>query len=161
MFTKEQFLASFEHEIAIIRHLAGKLAESDMDYRPTESQRSIRELLQYLSYIFVSAAETLSTGDMGAYQRHAELSTEVTLSNFDERMQGVAAKVREFIAPMTDAQLAEVVDMWRKQTRGEHLVNGMLKWAAAYKTQLFTYMKQNGHSNLNTMNLWAGMDGSM
>jgi hypothetical protein len=30
--------------------------------------------------------------------------------------------------------------------------------AAAYKTQLFLYIKANGNHDIGTMNLWAGMD---
>ena len=32
---------------------------------------------------------------------------------------------------------------------------------AAYRTQLFMYLKACGREELNTMNLWAGIDGSM
>lgn len=157
MFTKEQYLTAFEKDIVVIRHLASKLSDADMDYRPTEGQRSVRELLGYLSYIFLGCAEGMM-GDMAAFARLSEEAVGLTLANFDERMEAQTRKFREIVTAMTDTQLAEVVDMWVKQTRAEHLVNGPLKFAAAYKTQLFTYMKQNGHSNLNTMNLWAGMD---
>jgi hypothetical protein len=30
---------------------------------------------------------------------------------------------------------------------------------AAYRTQLFLYLKANGHTELNTLNLWGGVDG--
>ena len=160
MLTKDQFLTMLDGEFAIIRHLAGKLSEADMDYRPSEKQRSVRELLQYMSMIFVATAETLATGDATTFQRYAELSTEVTLGNFDEHMASQAAKLRELVTAMTEAQLAEEVMIWGKMSRAIYLVN-LIKFAAAYKTQLFTYMKQNGHTTLNTMNLWAGKDGEM
>jgi len=32
---------------------------------------------------------------------------------------------------------------------------------AAYPTQLFVYLKACGWQELNTMNLWAGVDGPM
>ena len=32
---------------------------------------------------------------------------------------------------------------------------------AAYRTQLFVYLKACGREELNTMNLWAGMDAPM
>ena len=48
-----------------------------------------------------------------------------------------------------------------ERTRAEHLLNGPLKWAAAYKMQLFMNLKMSGAEHLNTLNLWAGMDGSM
>ncbi len=161
MITKDQYLASLSHEISIIRHLAGKLSEADLDYRPTDGQRSVRELLQYLSFILVTGVESLVSEDKNLYQARSEAAAETTLANFDERMLAQEAKIRELVIAMTDEQLAEEVDMWGKRTRAMHLLNGALKWATAYKTQLFLYMKQHGHTGLNTMNLWAGMDGSM
>ena len=38
------------------------------------------------------------------------------------------------------------------------LVNNVLSGYAAYRTQLFLYLKACGREELSTMNLWAGMD---
>jgi hypothetical protein len=46
-----------------------------------------------------------------------------------------------------------------KFTRGSLLVNMVLGGYAAYRTQLFCYLKSCGREELNTMNLWAGVDG--
>jgi hypothetical protein len=46
----------------------------------------------------------------------------------------------------------------RKATRGAFLVNTVLCGYAAYRTQLFVYLKACGREELNTLNLWAGMD---
>jgi len=43
-------------------------------------------------------------------------------------------------------------------TRGAFLVNPVLCGCAAYRTQLFLYLKACGREELSTMNLWAGMD---
>ncbi len=160
MITKDQFIASVSHEISIIRHLAEKIGDADMDFRPTEGQRSVRELLQYLTYILVVGVESLTNPDPTLWQKATEEAAGMTLADFDGRMAAADAKIKELVTVMTDAQLAEEVDMWGKRTRAMHLLN-MHKWASAYKMQLFLYMKQHGHSNLNTMNLWAGMDGSV
>ena len=47
----------------------------------------------------------------------------------------------------------------RKSSRGALLVNLVLGGHAAYRTQLFCYLKACGRDELNTMNLWAGADG--
>jgi hypothetical protein len=44
--TKEELIASLQHEIRILVHLAGKVDKSKLDYRPTSKQRSTLELLQ-------------------------------------------------------------------------------------------------------------------
>ena len=46
-------------------------------------------------------------------------------------------------------------------SRGSLLVAYVVAGHAAYRTQLFCYLKTNGRDELNTMNLWAGIDGSM
>ena len=157
MYSKEQYLNSLGHEFSIIRHLAAKLTEGEMEYRPTQEQRSVRELLQYMSMIFIATAEAAVAGNASGYQKHSEMAQEVTLANFDEHMASQMEKVIAVVTPLTDAQMAEEVEIWGKMSRADYFIN-LLKFAAAYKTQLFTYMKQNGHSTLNTMNLWAGKD---
>ena len=47
----------------------------------------------------------------------------------------------------------------RKASCGFMLVSLVLKHYAAYRMQLFLYLKASGRAELNTMNLWVGMDG--
>jgi hypothetical protein len=63
------------------------------------------------------------------------------------------------LADMTDEHFREEVTMFgMTTTRGAFIVNQVLCGCAAYRTQLFLYLKSCGHSELSTMNLWAGMD---
>ena len=41
-------------------------------------------------------------------------------------------------------------------SRGSHIVSLVLGGHAAYRTQLFLYLKANGRDELNTYNLWGG-----
>jgi hypothetical protein len=43
-------------------------------------------------------------------------------------------------------------------SRGSLIINMVLAGCAAYRTQLFLYLKACGREELNTMNLWAGVD---
>ena len=45
-----------------------------------------------------------------------------------------------------------------RSSRGAIVVNMVLGGCAAYRTQLFLYLKSCGRHELGTMNLWAGMD---
>src|SRR5215472_1198291 len=61
----------------------------------------------------------------------------------------------------TEADFRAEVDMFgRKFSRGYLLVNLVLSGFAAYRTQLFCYLKSCGREELDTMNLWGGMDSS-
>ena len=54
---------------------------------------------------------------------------------------------------------ADVTDFGgNKTTRGALIVNLVLCGCAAYRTQLFLYLKACGREELGTMNLWAGVD---
>jgi hypothetical protein len=46
-------------------------------------------------------------------------------------------------------------------TRGQFFVNHVVGQCAAYRTQLFLYLKACGRDELNTMNLWVGVDAPM
>ena len=68
MLTKEQFMQSVRHETAICKHLYGKIPEGALDYRPTEGQRSLSELLQYLTSTGTAPMKGLIANDWSQIQ---------------------------------------------------------------------------------------------
>jgi hypothetical protein len=157
MITKEQYIASLKKEFNIIRHLAEKIKPEQLSHKPTEKQRTVSELLHYLTYIFIAGATTITTGDADAYKKFVD-GPIPTLEDFKDMINTEEEHVMELITPLTEEELAEEITMWgRAQTRAMHLL-GLLNIAVAYKMQLFLYLKQSGTPELNTMNLWAGMD---
>ncbi len=156
MITTQQYFDLLGKEFQIIRHLAGKLKESDMDYRPTPGQRSTLELLQYISFLFDTSAEALVTGENNWGPR-AEAAKSLTLADFDAAMGAQELAFHGLFKQLTAQQLSEEIDFWGVAPRAVHFMNAV-KWAAAYKMQLFLYMKSIGYSELNTMNVWGGMD---
>ena len=52
----------------------------------------------------------------------------------------------------------EIEMLGRKMSRGVFIVNLVLCAHAAYRTQLFLYLKACSRHELNTMNLWGGVD---
>jgi hypothetical protein len=158
MIDKETFLSSLEHEIRVIRHLSKKITPEMLEYRPSPSQRSILELLQYLSYVLETSVESVIKNDGSIYKTHSEAAHETTLENFDDRMHQQTIHIREMIGGLSDEAMGEMVTLWVTQTRAMHFLNSTLKWSVAYKMQLFQYLKQGFNLPLNTSNLWAGMD---
>jgi hypothetical protein len=82
--------------------------------------------------------------------------------SFDQTIAAIAAQ-RDFyataIGDMTDADFRAEISMFgQKSSRGSFLVNTVLSGFAAYRTQLFCYLKACGREELNTMNLWGGAD---
>lgn len=157
MITKTQFTNSLIRELEIIRHLAEKVKESDLDYRPTEGQRTVRELLQFMTYIFGTGVEALVTSNQELYRTRRQNLKEFVFQSFNQDMKDEEKKIKELLGNLTDADLEEEIDNWGVAPRGIHLMM-VLKWAAAYKMQLFLYLKAAGHSELVSANLWRGVD---
>ena len=67
--------------------------------------------------------------------------------------------MRGALGDVTDADFRERGGHVRpKSSRGAFVVNLVLNGYAAYRTQLFLYLKACGREELSTMNLWGGMD---
>jgi hypothetical protein len=166
--TKEELIASLQNEVRILVHLAGKVDKSKLDYRPSPKQRSTLELLQYLAIMGPTQVAIIKTGVFDRTAWSAAWSPAETASkamNFDQAVSAIQKQSDEYarlLSGWTEADFRAEVDMFgRKSTRGSLLVNLVLSGHAAYRTQLFCYLKSCGREELNTMNLWAGVDGSM
>ena len=162
--TKSELIGSLQHEVHILLHLAGKIDRAKLDYRPTGKQRSTLELLRYLSVMGPAMVEAAKGG---AFDRAAwGAATQAAESrDFEQTLAAIAAQ-RDIYASqlgaMSDADFRVEIEMFgRRTTRGAFLVNTVLCGYAAYRTQLFVYLKACGREELNTMNLWAGIDAPM
>jgi hypothetical protein len=162
--TKEELVASLQNEVRIFLHLAGKIDPAQLDYRPSAKQRSTIELLRYMCTMAPNLLPAIKAGafDGAAFQaaakavESADLDTAVAV--IGAQSEGCAA----ILAGYSDDDLRGEIEMFgRKASRGWFIVNLVLCAYAAYRTQLFLYLKACGREELNTMNLWAGVDGSM
>ena len=162
--TKSELIGSLQHEVHILLHLAGKIDRAQLDYRPTGRQRSTLELLRYLSVMGPVLVESAKGGtfDVTAWTAATQAAE---ARDFDQTLAAIAAQRETFattLGEMSDADFRVEIEMFgRKTTRGAFLVNTVLCGYAAYRTQLFVYLKACGREELNTMNLWAGVDAPM
>src|SRR5687767_2101131 len=86
----------------------------------------------------------------------------MSLEQCKEELAKQAAYFAELLGPVTDANLRAEVQMFgQKATRGSMLVRLVLCHYSAYRMQLFLYLKASGREELNTMNLWVGIDHAM
>jgi hypothetical protein len=159
--TKSELISSLQNEVRILLHLAGKIDRTKLDYRPTAKQRSTLELLQYLS---IMGPEIVKATKAGAFDPAAWGAAEQTAAarDFDQTLAAIAAQTEFYaasLADMTDADFRSEVSMFgTPTTRGAFLVNLAMGGYAAYRTQLFCYLKACGRDDLSTMNLWGGVD---
>ena len=146
----------------VLLHLAGKIDRAKLDYRPTSKQRTTLELLKYLSMMGPTIVRyaLASTPDPALWETAAK---EAEARDFDQTVAAIAAQVDAYATLLKDVSDAdfrgEVMGFDGNMTsRGAFIVNLVLCGCAAYRTQLFLYLKACGREELGTMNLWAGMD---
>ena len=159
--TKSELIGSLKNEVRILLHLASKLDRSMLDYRPTPKQRTPMELLRYLSLMGPMLVKFTQAGSFDPAVWTVEEKAAST-RDFDETLKAIAAHsdlYESMIGAMSDADFRTEIEMFgNKTTRGAFLVNLVLCGHAAYRTQLFVYLKACGREELSTMNLWAGID---
>lgn len=160
LYTKENLIASIENEFRILKHLWEKIPAGTEGYRPTEGQRTTLELLQYLSTIFANSTHVIYQGNTEAYKTGPCNPIETTMENFPVKMDAQLSVWKGMMEKFDDVELTKVINLYGMgdMTKGRYLVENLLKWAAAYKMQLFLYCKSSGASSIGTANLWGGID---
>ncbi len=162
--TKDELVASLQNEVRIFLHLASKIDRAQLDYRPSAKQRSTLELLRYMSMMAPGLLVAIKAGafDVAAFQAAAKAAES---ADFDALVAAIGRQSDEcaaLLAGYSDSDLRGEIEMFgRKDSRGSYIVNLVLCAFAAYRMQLFLYLKACGREELNTMNLWAGVDGAM
>ncbi|PWT80295.1 MAG: hypothetical protein C5B57_12460 [Blastocatellia bacterium] len=159
--TKPELIGSLQHEVHILLHLAGKIDRASLDYRPSPKQRSTVELLKYLT---IMGPKLVQFAKAGAFDPAAWTVAEKAAAerDFDQTLAAIAAQNDTYatlLGDMSDADFRKEITMFgNKTTCGAFIVNLVLCGHAAYRTQLFLYLKACGREELSTMNLWAGAD---
>ncbi len=160
--TKQELAGALKKEVGILLHLAGKLDREHIDYRPTATQRSSLELLRYLS---VMGPALVATAKDGAFNRDAWVA-EIAAADkrdFDETLKVIASQPEQYerlLADMPEADFRTEMTGFdgSKLSKGAFIVALVLGGYAAYRTQLFCYLKACGREELGTVNLWRGAD---
>src|SRR5687768_1728508 len=142
--TNAELISSLQKEVRILLHLATKLDKEHLDYRPTPKQRSSLEVLQYLSFMGPTLIRAARNGgfDPAAW---TETANAASSADFDKTVDAIAAMSDTYaslLADVSDTDLRTEVEMFgRKQSLGSFLVNVVFAGHAAYRTQLFLYLK--------------------
>ncbi len=159
--TRTELISSLQNEVRILLHLAGKIDRTQLDYRPSPKQRSTIELLRFLSIMGPGLIRAAASGgtDTAAWQA---AETAAAGRDFDQTCAVIATQHDDYAALLADLDLRVEIEMFgTRDTRGAFIVKSVLCGHAAYRTQLFLYLKASGDDALNSMNLWAGTDAPM
>lgn len=161
MFSKQDLIDAALQDIKICRFLATKVPAGMHGWRPTVGQRSVLELMQYLTRCGIAPPVALAGGSWDLAQPYRDASAKVTVETFDAAMAKQADQIREFITNTSDADLTgKMVELpWGdKVSVGRMFVDCGLKFLTAYRMQFFLYLKQMGVEGLGTSHCWAGRE---
>ena len=159
--TKSELIASLQNEVRILLHLASKIDGTSVDYRPTPKQRSTIELLRYLTLMGPMLVKFTKAGafDPAVWTAEEQVAKGRDLQQTIAALAAHGELYASLLGDMTDADFRADVEMFgNKTTKGAFIVNLVLCGCAAYRTQIFPYLKACGRDELSTMNLWAGID---
>ena len=157
MLNAEQFLASCAHETEVIKHLATKV--QDLDYRPTEGQRSMLELMQYMTVMALPPMAYLQDGNWDRAPSFGEGIDQITPETFADAMDLQLSRVKE-MCPPGGSDEPTAMPWGAPCTVGEFLVNAIIKAYSCYRMQFFLYCKAAGATDLGPAQCWVGVDPS-
>ncbi|MBM4188444.1 MAG: DinB family protein [Gemmatimonadetes bacterium] len=161
VYSKPELIAGMQNEVRILLHLASKIDPAQQDYRPTPKQRSTLELLRYLTMMGPALVGAAKAGvfDEAAWGAAEQKAAGQSLAEVVASIAALSDWYGKELSSLSDADFrAEVSLFGAPMSRGAWLVTWVLAGHAAYRTQLFLYLKASGREELGTMNLWAGMD---
>lgn len=159
--TKAELIAALQKEVGILIHLAQKLDEISTHYRPTAKQRSSLELLRYLTVMGPALVRSAKKGgfDRADWQARIEKASTLDLDGVIAALGEQTETYAELLRDMPDEDFRTPLEMFgRTSSKGAFIVNLVLGGCAAYRTQLFLYLKASGREELGTFNLWQGVD---
>ena len=162
MISREQFLNSLRHECAPITQLAEKIPADAYDFRPSEKQRSMLELLRYLAVCGSASMHVMLNGsDWKLWKPYTEQSVAMEPKDFPAAMKLQADEMTKMFNTIPEA---DFLGLEVKHPTGELMPLGIglmrmsYSWLVAYRMQLFLYLKQVGVTEIGTSNAWAGRD---
>ena len=163
--TKEELITSLQNEVRILLHLASKIDRSQLDYRPTPKQRSTIELLRYLTIMGPNLIPAIKTGAFdGAAFGAAQAAANAM--NFDQVLAAIEKQSDDY-AQQTRLRSRTPIFAARStcSARKPAAVRTLCIWCSAGSRptarNCSCTLKACGRDELNTMNLWGGMDAPM
>ncbi len=161
MLNVQELKVALSDEIRVIRHLGTKVDPAQMDWRPTEGQRSTIELMRYVALCGIAPVKAMAAGDWSVAKEMETQMADMGLADFDAAMASQEKALHAELDAMGDAKLVEqqIKLPWGvTQPLGMAIYSTSLRFLCAYRLQLFLYAKQCGGDELSTYNAWLGSD---
>jgi len=162
MISRQHFIDSLLKECDICKHLYEKIPQDAFDFRPSEGQRSMIELLRYLSVCGSASMHVITNGsDWKLWKPYTETAATMSPEGFPAAMDKEAEEMTKMINAIPEE---DFLNLEVKHPGGEAMPLGLgmlrmpFSWLVAYRMQLFLYLKQIGVPEIGTSNAWRGKD---
>jgi len=159
--TKDELISALQKECRILVHLATKVDRAKLDFRLTPKQRSTLEWFQYMSLMGANIVRAIKAGgfDPAVWKKEEAVAFARDFDQTIAAIEDLGDVYAKEISAMSDADFRQDVTMFgTTASKGASIIRIILCGHAAYRTQLFNYLKACGREELTTMNLWAGVD---
>jgi hypothetical protein len=158
MISREVYIQSIELEVKIIKHLYSKVGKADLNYKPSEKQRTLQELLNYIPTT-VAVTPFMISGDWKnageSFKKIGEDAHHDFLGTLDREIGAFLQLVKSFSVEDFSKEVA--LPTGAKVPLALALIHFNLKFLTAYRMQLFLYLKVS-QPELATLNCWFGLD---
>lgn len=159
---KQFLLNSIIKDMKICRRLYTKLPADQLHYKPKDEVRSTLDLLRYLSWCGTGVLRFWLEGNGREFREYmGEItapSKTMEAGEFLQRMDEQMALAEKLFAGISEEDLntREVTYPWgTKGLLGQAIIETSIKWLAAYKMQLFLYIKHSTGQAITTPDLWV------
>lgn len=159
MLTKHQLKNLLAHETNVIKHLAASLPAGSDDWKPTENQRSVLDLLRYMTLMGETMAVWLVSGNFDHTAALNERAKTITRAHFADAMDAQLEKINDVLdeLDLEGADERMVNAPWQEEMPfSELLIRSLHSMYSAYRMQLFLYAKGAGNHELSTFDCWLG-----
>ena len=160
--TKDELLSTLQKEVRILPIWRTRSNPSMVDYRPTPKQRSSLELLRYMTIMGPQLVKAAKAGgfDSDSWTEATKAAEARDWNQTVAVIKGQGDEYAKLLGDMSDADFrAEMTGFDGKPvSKGAFIINLVVGGHAAYRTQLFCYLKSCGRDELSTYNLWQGVD---
>lgn len=161
MITKQHLLDSMLSEIRIIKFLAEKIPPGGLRYRPSPAQRSMLDLMQYLTACAIVPGVQAVSGNWDHAEDYYKAAERVNLQTFARAMTEQGNKLKALVGGISSEDFARKTAYMPWGTPlplGHALMEMCVKTLVAYRMQFFLYVKAAGRHDLGPAQCWVGVD---
>ncbi|MDI3411291.1 DinB family protein [Bacillus sonorensis] len=147
MARKNSIIQEFLSHRTVTEELIQKIDEKHLDYKPTETSMSAKELAVHILDSFYKFALTAKEGNASAFKQKAEVPD----TSLADLAKTYTEKTNQLLESFTDDELEREIDLtttFGMKVTAEQLIQFAIGHEIHHKGNLFVYVREMGHTDL-------------